>query len=146
VTRARNYAILGKYTESIGFFSDIIAKISSQMPTLNDKNLINEWNRLLEGLTREKEMACNMRDLINGTIPAKETRKERPKIKEEHSESEMRPMKGYSEDVHDDKRHSIQANFSKKIVQPPHEDDELYNRKEKEAREAEREQRDKDQR
>jgi hypothetical protein len=40
-------------------------------------------------------------------------------------------MKGFSEDVHDDKRHSIQANYSKKIVVPSHEDDELYNRKEK---------------
>jgi hypothetical protein len=71
VTRARNYAILGKYSESIGFFSDIIAKVSSQIPALNDRNLIAEWNRLLEGLTREKEMASSMRELISGSVPTK---------------------------------------------------------------------------
>jgi hypothetical protein len=145
VTRARNYALLGKYTEAIGHFGEIIAKVNGQMGLLNDRNLIMEWNRLLDMMTREREMASNMREITNGNLPAKEARRERPRVKEEHSESEVRLMKGYSEDNHDERKLSAQAaHHPRKPAPPSHEDDELYNRKEKEARESEREQRDKE--
>jgi hypothetical protein len=82
--------------------------------------LISEWNRLLEGLTREKEMANNMKEIINGNVPTKETRREKPRIKEEHSESEIRLMKGFSEDNHDDKRLSFQNNNGRKMTPLAH--------------------------
>lgn len=94
---------------------------------------------MLDVLTREKKMASDMLEILSGNIPAKEQRKERPRAREEHSESEVRLMKGYSEDNHEERRLSAQPNFARKPVQQPsHEDDELYNRKEKESREAER--------
>lgn len=80
------------------------------------------------------DQAIGMRELIAGNIPTKEARKERPRFKEEHSESEVRLMKGYSEDNHEERRLSAQPNHARKVMQPAHEDDELYNRKEKEAR------------
>jgi hypothetical protein len=146
VTRARNFALLGKYTEAITCFGDTIPKVTAQMGSLNDRNLITEWNRLLEVLNKEKDIASGMRDALSGNIPAREARRDRPRIKEEHSESEVRLMKGYSEDNHEERRLSAQPNHARKVMQPAHEDDELYNRKEKEAREAERADREREQR
>jgi hypothetical protein len=94
---------------------------------------------MLDVLNRERKMTNDMLEITSGNIPVKEARKERPRAREEHSESEVRLMKGYSEDNHDERRLSAQPNFPRKpVAQPSHEDDELYNRKEKEAREAER--------
>ena len=48
ITKCRNMTYGGKYTEAIAHFTSIIDVISSQIPTLKDKTLLSEWNRLLE--------------------------------------------------------------------------------------------------
>jgi hypothetical protein len=52
--------VLGKYAESVSNFTEIINKVTEQAQSLNDKNLIAEWNKLIQVLKIEKERASSM--------------------------------------------------------------------------------------
>lgn len=48
VTKSRNLSYCGKYADSVSAFGNVIETIMGHIPSLSDKTLIAEWNRLLD--------------------------------------------------------------------------------------------------
>lgn len=61
MNKSRNLSYCGKYAESVASFTNVIETITGHIPTLSDRTLITEWNRLLEEVKSEREIASSMR-------------------------------------------------------------------------------------
>jgi hypothetical protein len=61
LTRARNLAYYGKYSESIAGFNDIIDKTQAQIAAFTDKSVIEVWNKLLNDLKAQRDLASNLK-------------------------------------------------------------------------------------
>ena len=48
INKSRNLAYCGKYSDSVSSFEHVIESISGYIPSITDKTLITEWNRLLD--------------------------------------------------------------------------------------------------
>ena len=66
VNRARNLSYFGKYLQSSKEFDKVIEKVESEIFRINDKLLITEWNKLLNTMRMEKNLADNMISVLTG--------------------------------------------------------------------------------
>ena len=76
VTKARNLTYFGRYAESISEFSKIIACLEIEIAQVQDKLLIEEWNKLYNLMRDEREMAENMINILAGDFEAKVQQKD----------------------------------------------------------------------
>lgn len=56
------------YNESIAGFNDIIDKVTTQISTLTDRTLMAEWNRFRDDLKRQRDIASNIKQLLEGNF------------------------------------------------------------------------------
>ena len=61
LTRSRNLAYYGKYSEAIAGFNDLIEKVNAQIAAISDKTLITEWNRFRDDLKSQRDLASNLK-------------------------------------------------------------------------------------
>ena len=133
--KSRNLALYGKYDEAIHNYNTIIDTVASAISTLHDKALINEWNRLLEMLVGEKDLAQEAKDTLMGNFDHKTKSVERKPIRENRS---IKDIKGRS--PFEDEETAESANFKKPKKKPFSfdEDESRRDRMERDQREKER--------
>ena len=68
IVRARNLSYFGKYQESVASFSKIITIIEAEIFRMNDKILLEEWNKLLEEIKYEKDLTSAMLETLDGNF------------------------------------------------------------------------------
>ena len=77
-------------------FEGVIETISGFIPSIVDKTLITEWNRMLEEMKSERDIASNMKEVLIGNFDSQHTKKER-QIREEGSEKYLKKQVTHDE-------------------------------------------------
>lgn len=85
LTISRNLAYYGKYAESIAGFNDIIDKVSVQIAAFTDKSVIAEWNKFLNDLKMQRDLAVNMKQVLEGNFDSAQPKREKQPVHEEFS-------------------------------------------------------------
>ena len=127
LTRSRNLAYYGKYSEAIAGFNDLIEKVNAQIAAISDKTLITEWNRFRDDLKSQRDLASNLKQQLEGNFDSQQAKREKQSIPEECSAKELSKMKknpSYYQ-IANDQNFAQPTSFKKQLL--VHEDDELYN-------------------
>lgn len=77
-----------------------------------------------------------MKEVLLGNFDARQAKRDKLPSRDEHSEKELQKIKQNCSDDMVDGRNNSKPSFKKQVV---HEDDEVYNKKEKELKDREKE-------